>query len=141
MYKYASDSMNRITKLVNYLETIEDLFYSRYSSSKYIDPDLALSIISSIQNSINNSVNILTKLTNNDTLMNLVLDIKQINTTINTNKSELDGNTDTTKILPKESRSKLTSVFSRVLEELNNTKDSTIDDIVDAEIVDNKEES
>lgn len=138
VFKYASDSMERVTRLIDTLNKIESNFYNRYTSSnRYIDPNLALSLINTIQNSISTSVNLLSRLTDNDTLMNLVLDIKQINTTINANSKE--ENITAEDILPKESRSKLTSLFNQVMVALS--EDKADSDITDAEIVSEEVES
>lgn len=135
IFKYASDSMKRVSNLIDTLNSIESNFYSRYTEpNRYIDPNLALSLISNIQSSINTSVGLLMKLTDNDVLMNLVLDIKQINTTINTESSD-KTNIDTRKVLPKESRAKVTALFSEVMDCLSKDTEILDSDVIEAEVV------
>ena len=138
VFKYASDSMSRVAKLVDRLEIIENILYDRYTvEGRYMDPSLALQLISTIQSSISQAVQLLTKLTDNDVLMNLIFDVKQINNNITINE---ESTNDTRQILPKESRAKVLGIFEQALKVINDETSNKSEDsstIIDAEVVNN----
>lgn len=131
--KFASESMSRISRLIDILNKVEDKYYNLALTNQRLHPDLASDMIDKIQESITSSVNLMMKLTDNETLMNLfIVNMTTINESITENREK--GYTDTKDILPLESRKKIDSVVS-VLSKLLSEKeeDNQASDVVDAE--------
>jgi formylmethanofuran dehydrogenase subunit E-like metal-binding protein len=131
--KFASDSMMRVSKLVDILNKVEEKYYLAAMNNQYIHPKVAADMIDKIQESITASVNLMMKLTDNETLMNLfIVNMNNINETIDENKHK--GFTSSRDLLPLESRKKIdraVSLMAKLLEE-----DSSIDsdNVIDAEV-------
>ena len=130
--KFASESMSRISRLIDILNKVEDKYYNLALTNQRLHPDLASDMIDKIQESITSSVNLMMKLTDNETLMNLfIVNMTTINDSITDNREK--GYTDTKDILPLESRKKIDSVVSMLGKLLAEQEDSPASDFVDAE--------
>lgn len=127
--KFASDSMMRVSKLISLLNMAEEKYYQSLMSDNRIHPKVAAEMIDRIQESITASVNLMMKLTDNETLMNLlIVNMTEINNTITDNKQQ--GYQDTKQLLPLESRKKMDKVISSllmVLNEASNDEQGSID--------------
>jgi hypothetical protein len=135
--KFASDSMMRVSKLIDLLNRIEERYYNNILENKYIHPKVAADMIDKIQESVTASVNLMMKLTDNETLMNLfIVNMNGLNETIIENKKK--GYTDTTLILPPASRKKVSTMMESLIAALNATSiDNPV--VVDAEFTDRPE--
>jgi ferritin len=129
--KFASESMMRVSRLIELLNTVENKYYNSVISSPYINAKTVSDVIEKIQESITSSVNLMMKLTDNETLMNLfIVNMTNINDTINENKAR--GYTSTLEILPLESRKKIDKVISMMSEVLRESENNS-NEVIDAE--------
>lgn len=120
--KFASDSMMRVSKLIALLNKVEEKYYNAALGNTYIHPKVASDMIEKIQESITASVNLMMKLTDNETLMNLfIVNMNTINNEISENRNK--GYTNTVDILPLESRKKIDKVMTMFLSALNDVPD------------------
>ena len=130
--KFASDSMMRVSKLITLLNKVEEKYYNLALSNNYIHPKVASDMIEKIQESITASVNLMMKLTDNETLMNLfIVNMNTINAEISENKAK--GYTNTVDILPLESRKKIDKVVTLLVSALNERQDEP--KLVEAEFI------
>lgn len=119
--KFASDSMMRVSKLLDLLNAVEEKYYNAALNSNYLHPKTAGDMIDKIQESITASVNLMMKLTDNETLMNLfIVNMTSINEGISENKAK--GYTSSLEILPLESRKKIDKVMSLMAEALRDSE-------------------
>lgn len=141
--KFASDSMMRVSKLIEVLNTVEDKYYGLALNSNRLHPELAGEMIDKIQQSITASVNLMMKLTDNETLMNLfVVNMTSITDSITENREK--GITDSTKLLSLESRKKIDAVIKAMNKALTDTNDQTVvvrSDAVDVEFSETTEDN
>lgn len=137
--KFASDSMSRVSKLLDLLNAVEEKYYTAALSSSYLHPKTAGDMIEKIQESITASVNLMMKLTDNETLMNLfIVNMTSINDTISENKAK--GYSSSLDILPLESRKKIDKVMSVLADALRETE-RPASDVIDANYNERKQEN